>query len=238
MQQQMLRQWKRWRRIDRWIDRVILVFLLGALAIVLAVITGHIQLVAKGMGGGDAPDFENLCAINKDTVAWLSIEDTGIAHPVVQGKDNFEYLDKAFTGEFYAGGTLFLDAGNQKVFSDVYNIIYGHHMAGGAMFGGLDRFLEQEYLKTHQKGLLQTPEWDWDLQALKAGNYNAYDGRVFSPGVLPPEALLTSALQPGIGGRKREPGYKILALSTCTDEMNDDRTVVFFRMDHRREHER
>ena len=68
MQQQMLRQWKRWRRIDRWIDRVILVFLLGALAIVLAVITGHIQLFAKGMGGiwdeggyaGGSDGFNNI----------------------------------------------------------------------------------------------------------------------------------------------------------------------------------
>lgn len=228
MQQQIYRQWKRWRRIDQWIDRTLLIFLLGALAIILALITGHIQLVAKGLGSGDAPDFENLCAINKDTVAWLSIEDTAIAHPVVQGKDNFEYLDKAFTGEFYVGGTLFLDAGNKRDFSDAYNIIYGHHMAGGAMFGDLDRFLEPEYLKTHQKGLLQTPEWDWDLQVLKAGNYNAYDGRVFSAGALLPLSLRSEK------GSKQ----KILALSTCTDEMNDDRTVVFFRMEHRRTHER
>ncbi|MBQ9060931.1 MAG: class B sortase [Firmicutes bacterium] len=228
MQEQIQKQWMRWRRIDRWTDRVILIFLLGALAFVIALITGQIQMIGKGLGSDNAPDFRSLCAVNGDTVAWLSIDDTGIAHPVVQGKDNFEYLDKAFTGEFYAGGTLFLDADNQKDFSDAYSVIYGHHMAGGSMFGDLDRFLDPEYRQTHQSGLLQTPDWDWDLKTISAGNYDAYDGRVFSVGELRLDDIRSD----------EGPDQQILALSTCTDEMNDDRTVVFFKMIHRRKHGR
>ena len=219
MEDRIYRQWRRWRRIDRWTDRIILIFILGALAFIIAACTGQLKLAAGGMGGG-APDFDELCSINKDTVAWLSIKDTEIAHPVVQGRDNFEYLDKAFTGEYYAGGTLFLDADNQKDLSDAYNIIYGHHMAGGAMFGGLDRFLDRDYLKAHRKGLLQTPKRSWALLALGAGKYDAYDGRIFSPGDTIPEAA----------GKAGDPDPHILALSTCTDEMNDDRIVVFFEM--------
>ena len=102
-----------------------------------------------------------------------------------------------------------------KDLSDPYNIIHGHHMAAGAMFGGLDRFLEKEYLEQHRTGKLITPEREYSLRAISAGVYDAYDGRIFGPGIVP-EAF-----------KERAP---VLALSTCTEEMNDDRTVVFFEM--------
>ena len=212
----------RWRRANRWADRAWLILLIGLLTVVISVLAGQLQMLAKGMGGGETRDLNELLAINPDTVCWLMIDGTNVDHPVVQGKDNFEYLDKAFTGEFYAGGTLFLDARNSKDFSDPDKIIHGHHMAAGAMFGGLDRFLEKEYLDRHRTGKLITPEREYSLRAISAGVYDAYDGRIFGPGIVP-EAF-----------KERAP---VLALSTCTEEMNDDRTVVFFEMKERRRQE-
>ena len=254
-----------WRRLNRQIDRVLLIVLLVLLAIACAGLLGDWRTQSRGVVKADPRDFKTLLAINGDTVAWLMLEDTPIDHPVVQGKDNYEYLDKAFDGRFYAGGTLFLDAANDKTLSDSYNIIHGHHMAGRAMFSSLERFLEKDYFDSHQTGTLLTPKKEYDLRLLAAGVYDAYDGRVYAPGQeLPLEAMReskysvpgstggigrsvpgsTGKAEHGATGSTGENGHsasgstgaerQILALSTCSGEMNDNRIVVFWGMTERR----
>ena len=282
-----------WRRLNRWADRALLAVLLVLAAMACWLLICGWRAESRGIVDADPRDFKTLLAINPDTVAWLMLDDTPIDHPVVQGKDNFEYLDKAFDGGFYVGGTLFLDAKNASDLSDPYNIIHGHHMAGKAMFSSLENFLKEGYFSSHRTGTLLTPRWDYDLQLLAAGVYDAYDGRVYSPGKkLPEEAIRnsirqrpgwrkileqqpsglessappaakakTSAQQTGAKSSAEQTGAKtspqqsdaepspqqsgtatssprqILALSTCTGEMNDNRIVVFWAMTDRRKHE-
>ena len=66
--------------------------------------------------------------LNKDVVGWITIFDTHISYPVVQGKDNQEYLNKDVFGKFSFSGSIFLDYRNACDFTDSYSIIYGHHM--------------------------------------------------------------------------------------------------------------
>ena len=40
-------------------------------------------------------------------------------------------------------GSLFLDTRNHNDFTDDYSLIYGHHMAGNAMFGEIPKFLKR-----------------------------------------------------------------------------------------------
>lgn len=211
---------KRWIRANRLVDRVLLVMLLLAAALAGYAMFDDWRFLEHGMGE-EYHDFRELLAVNPDTAGWLRLEGTQIDHPVVQGRDNFEYLDKGFDGNFYAGGCLFLDAANKRDFSDAYNIIHGHHMSGGAMFGGLEHYLDKSYLKEHKKGILLTPERDYDLEILCAITCNAYDPEVYAAGSAPP---------------KRFKG-KILALSTCAGDMSDERIVVFCRMINERKHE-
>lgn len=42
-------------------------------------------------------------------VAWLTIDDTKIDYPVMQGKDNTEYLNKDPYGDYALAGSIFLD---------------------------------------------------------------------------------------------------------------------------------
>ena len=67
-------------------------------------------------------NWDELLQQNPDTVAWLTLEDTTVDYPIVQGKDNFEYLSINFYGDYYAGGTLFLDADNDPKFNDQFNM--------------------------------------------------------------------------------------------------------------------
>jgi len=201
-------------------------------AIILAIIIIYGGFVLYDMlklardGYDTVPDmsYARLSKINPDLVAWLKMEGTHINHPVVQGKDNFEYLDINFYRQAYVGGTLFLDVRNKRDFSDQYNIIHGHHMDMGAMFGDLGKYLEKEFFDKHTTGLLKTPFGNYDLKVVGVGVINAYDN------VLEPNTANAAILSQKCKHVRNFKQCKILALSTCTANLNDDRTVVFCRM--------
>ena len=92
--------------------------------------------------------------LNKDVVGWITIFDTHISYPVVQGKDNQEYLNKDVFGKFSFSGSIFLDYRNACDFTDSYSIIYGHHMEYGAMFGDVVEFKNDDYFQEHKTGAL------------------------------------------------------------------------------------
>ena len=73
-------------------------------------------------------DFAELVAVNRDIVGWIYIEDTVVNYPILQGEDNFYYLDKTYEKKYLASGSIFLDAVNQQDFTDSHSIIYGHNM--------------------------------------------------------------------------------------------------------------
>lgn len=56
-------------------------------------------------GEGANPSLEDLMAINKDVAGWITIDDTHIDYPVVQGKDDMEYINKDVYGEFSLSGS-------------------------------------------------------------------------------------------------------------------------------------
>lgn len=43
-------------------------------------------------------NFSQLMAMNPDVCGWIVMDHTGIDYPIVQGEDNFEYLDKDALG--------------------------------------------------------------------------------------------------------------------------------------------
>ena len=68
-----------------------------------------------------AGNTEELRELSEDAVAWLTVDDTRIDYPVMQGKTNAEYLNKDPYGEFSLSGSIFLDNRNDKTFSDPYS---------------------------------------------------------------------------------------------------------------------
>ncbi len=181
--------------------------------------------------GGEAPDFRELMKINPDTAGWLTLYDTNIDYPVVQGKDDLEYAGKDVFGKSSLSGAIYLSSGNDRSFRDDYNIIYGHHMDNGAMFGDIDKYANEEFFMAHRGGELVTPEGVYKLNVFACMKTNAYESEVYS-------------IQDKASGLDDVLGYishrseiylpvspkdvdKIVVLSTCARAETNGRIVIF-----------
>jgi sortase B len=125
----------------------------------------------------DKANFTALAEINPDVAGWLSLENTVINYPVVQGTDNEYYLEHLFTRETNHTGCIFVDYRNAKDFSDRNTAMYAHHMRNGSMFAELEGYREQDYYETHKELILQTPSGVYLIQpfsGLLADGYTDY----------------------------------------------------------------
>lgn len=113
-------------------------------------------------------DFETLRDINPDIVGWIKIPGTKIDYPVVQGKDNEEYLHKTFSKKQNRSGSVFLDVNCKKDFSSDNSVIYGHHMKDGSMFAELVKFRDPVFVKRHKRILLYLPEKTLSLSVVSS----------------------------------------------------------------------
>lgn len=96
--------------------------------------------------------------INQDYVAWISIEDTPISYPVVLGEDNAYYLTHDFYQNDNEFGAIFMDYRNHADLSDAHLAIYGHAARYQAMFGFLNEYLNESFLKNHPIIQIQTKD--------------------------------------------------------------------------------
>ena len=160
---------------------------------------------------------------------WLMIDNTHIDYKVMQGKDNFEYLSKNPYGDYYVGGSLFLDYRNDKDYEDEYNIIYGHNMAGGKMFADLKLFYDKKFFDTHKTGTLFLKDKMYKLKIIGVLKCNAYVNGIYHVKTIN-DAWIEEYKKCVHKREDYKPGDKILAMSTCSTTMDDNRDVVFAKM--------
>ena len=165
----------------------------------------------------------DMKALSEDVVAWLTVDDTNIDYPVMQGIDNNEYLNKDPFGNFSLAGSIFLDARNLATFVDPYNLIDGHHMEFGKMFGALDEFLDEEYFDGHRTGTLKVGRRDYDIQFFACVEADAGVEEIFTPEEA--ERTLNYVREHAIIWREPEQG-RLIALSTCTFPQTTYRIIV------------
>lgn len=106
-------------------------------------------------------DWKALQQENEDIIAWIYIPECDISYPVLQGKDNNEYLRTTVKGEYNVMGSIFLDAHANKDFTDDNSIIYGHSVEGGGMFSKLDQFEDKEFFDSHPYYYILTPNQNY-----------------------------------------------------------------------------
>lgn len=93
--------------------------------------------------------YKSLYAENNDLIGWLSIPGTVINYPVMQCEDDEYYLHHSFYGEEDKYGCLYVRNRADVNTPDTNFIIYGHNMRDGSMFGDLDEYQDETFLKEH-----------------------------------------------------------------------------------------
>ena len=179
------------------------------------------------LAGGDS-----LAALNKDYRAWLTIYDTHIDYPVMQGENDLYYASHDVSGNSSLTGAIYLATGNSANFTDNYNLLYGHHMDNGAMFGGLDYYLEEAYFDGHREGVLVTSDAVYDLEIFAAVETDAYDSLIYTPGNQDLGTLMEHIRQNAIRFDETVASgtTQIVAFSTCASAETNGRLVVLARM--------
>jgi sortase B len=187
--------------------------------------------------GEDAPNpsLSQLQKINPDVCAWLTVNDTNIDYPVVQGETNSEYLNQAVDKSFSLSGSIFLDSENANDFSDPYSLIFGHHMDGEIMFGEIPYFLESDYFNSHTSGVLFTLEHTYYIQWFACLKTESYDLKIYNPTAYSNQSSISVLLDyiKSNATQYRDVGVStsdsIVALSTCYDASTNGRVVLVGR---------
>jgi sortase B len=183
------------------------------------------------------PSLSDLQKINPDVIAWLTVDDTNIDYPVVQGEDNQEYLNKAIDGSFSLTGSIFLDYENADDFSDFYSLVYGHHIAGKVMFGEVPEFLDEDYFEEHTTGTLFLVDHTRRIEWFACIKTDAYDDYLYDLMSLKKWQYRVELLD---YIREEADQYRdidvtisdhIIALSTCEDATTDGRILLLGRID-------
>ena len=192
----------------------------------------------------------DLQDINDDYRAWLTIYDTTIDYPVMQGDDDLYYALHDIYGNTRLTGSIYLAAENTGDFSDSYNLVYGHHMdtvsmADRAMFGTLDYYREAPYFNAHRSGIIVTNSGAYDLTVFAVADTDAYESAIYNVRGNSAEAVKAFLTTDRTGDPEAKTtvhqydeevaagATRIIALSTCADADTSGRLVVFARMDKR-----
>lgn len=188
-------------------------------------------------GEEDNSTLQELQKINPDVCAWLTVDDTNIDYPVVQGETDMEYINKDVCGNFSYSGAIFLDAQNHLDFSDSYNLIYGHHMSNGAMFGDVAEFCSEKYFQSHKTGTLYLPDNSTRKIAFFACiKVSASDSQIYSPYAQTQETMkvfLEYVKNKAVQYREMEVTEKdqIVGLSTCAETDTNGRILLFGKLE-------
>lgn len=182
-------------------------------------------------------DFTELQKVNPDVCGWITMDNTQIDYPILQGDTNFTYLNMDVYGNFALAGSIYLDSRNSRDFSDTNSLLYGHHMADHKMFGDLDLYKDPDFFEANKTGKLILPEAAYNLEIISCLLVGADDDNIFEPtnwtdynisrflkwmrknAMYVHEDVLNELEQ------TKEP-YRLLVLSTCSYEFTDARTIV------------
>lgn len=155
-------------------------------------------------------DFEKLISQNDDIIGWIFIEGTDISYPVLCGRDNQQYLFQSYEKKYLTAGSIYIDYRCSRDFSDSRTVVYGHNMHNGSMFGKLDKFTRESYMKEHPYVFILLPDGETLKYEVKKAYKADIEGEVYK---------LPSA-------EAKNPDDRKLYLSTCTEDSSDTHRFV------------
>ena len=176
----------------------------------------------------------DLSYINEDYCGWITIENTNIDYPILQGENNEYYLHKDINNDYLSSGSIFLDYRNND-FSDKNTIIYGHNMKNSTMFSQLGYFKEKDFLDKNKYIEIISPQsetlryeifsvytTDASDNYLKTSFDRGEDYKEFLDSICD-KSLFPLSTEVSVEDR-------IITLYTCSYEYKDARTVIHGRL--------
>ena len=161
-------------------------------------------------GGVPEVDFDTLLQVNNDVIGWIYIEGTDISYPLLCGRDNQQYLFQSYEKKYLTAGSIFIDYRCSRDFTDSRTVVYGHNMHNGSMFGKLDKFTKESYMKKHPYVYILLSGGETLKYEVKKAYKADVDGKVYA---LP-------------SGEAKDSEDRKLYLSTCTEDSSDTQRFV------------
>ena len=177
--------------------------------------------------------FDQLKNENSDVIGWIRFDDLeviDINYPVLYSGDNEKYLRTDMYGQQHIAGCIFLEGLNRPDFSDYYNIIYGHNMNDGSMFGSLKKYKDEGFWQDHQYFTLYTEQTAFRYRIF-AYQDAVNGGDVYKIGYQPGkeyQTLIDTMMSDSNIDTEIRPKSddKIMTLSTCTGNGYSKRFAV------------
>ena len=183
----------------------------------------------------EPPSFADLRAVNPDVRGWVTLYGTQIDYPVLQGENNLTYINTDVYGNFALAGSIYMDCRNSADFSDVYNLLFGHHMENSRMFGDLDLYKDEAFFRKNVTGTLLTEGAVYDLRVaalllVPASEEGVFDITRYETAedvisFVRENAVFLNDFMPEPGGEGQ-----FLVFTTCSSEFTDARTVLVTTM--------
>lgn len=228
------------RTLDKIVDNILLVALVIVLLFSVYIVYDNRQTVQTASASSfeqyrpsEEESFAGLVSENDEVFGWVSVYGTGIDYPIAQGENNYKYVSTDVRNKPSLAGSIFLDAKNDRAFTDFNSIIYGHHMAESAMFGDIDKFGATEYLEEHAYGELYTAVTDtyYGVEFFAYVMGDAYDWKLYDPAIAgEAEAQAYVDYLDSIAVASRDVDVsasdRIVLLSTCASEPTNGRHVI------------
>ena len=180
---------------------------------------------------GDVVSIDALLANIPDAAGWITIDDTHIDYPIVQGLDDVFYANHDVYQAASLTGSIYIQAKNSNDFSDSYTLLYGHHMDNGAMFGDLSKYLDADFFNAHLTGSLVTLKDVYDIDVISVVKTNAYEKAIYDRTSLDWNGYLdliqnNANVQLVNSNPAITSADKFLVLSTCGGGITDGRVVL------------
>lgn len=160
---------------------------------------------------------------------WITVTDTAIDYPLVQGDDNNYYIAHNYEGQEDIAGAIFYDAYDEP-YNNTLTVIYGHSMKNGTMFNNLHYFQKDHKRFEDSKLIINRKDGTTTYKPLGyyvTNNdffYKQLDEKLTADAV----NMIKDKSEYFIEETEVVQGAHIIALYTCDYSIKDGRLIVFY----------
>lgn len=196
-------------------------------------------------GYGRLKCFETKLQQYPAMVGWITVPNTIIDYPVVQGTDNDYYLSHDYKGDESRNGAVYVDFRAHVGLEDTTRnvVIHGHHMKSGVMFANITRYDDPDFYRQNPVIRFDSIYHEGEWLVFAEMKIDAYGGKDGFPTFDFMQCHFNddAAFMTFVNDVRAHSVYdtyelidvtaddNILTMSTCSYEFDDCRTVLVAR---------